>query len=524
MGETRKKKLYIWGTGADAECLLQKYHWLIDYCEGFIDSDESKQGQRFHKRLVYSPYSVVLCDEEVYIVIATSKFFREIEGYLKEQFFYNYVGVSEGSLLLSFFSDITENCCKKSEMLYSSKINEILDTFPLTCVGNLLYEKGESVALVYNKAEENYVKQISRNYNIVDVTETNKIIVCTENWEEDIIYWKKQGYCVLPYWFWAIAYIGGVDLEKMKQVSNVLGISVSSMLKHVKGCCDQKEMLLLYGNCQIWTCESLLITSKEFLDRYIIVKTLFVHQMKQQKENIPREFFGYVDLFIYQNVSGVDYPQELHTDTIVGWLREGVRKVCIPNAYFLGYYPQVCSDEYNREYAEFGGVKVFSMGDKNIREMTDKGMSAEEIADTLMNEDFYTKEEVEKNVVSSINELKERERLCDIKISDFIMEWYTKKKLFYIQNHPSCFLINELLQRVFLYLGETYTFKVDQGEESDYREIFIYPSVAKALSLPFAKEKYCYFRQVDPNPSDMLQYVQAYQKYCSKKKEEKNVQ
>ena len=85
--------------------------------------------------------------------------------------------------------------------------------------------------------------------------------------------------------------------------------------------------------------------------------------------------------------------------------------------------------------------------------------------------------------------LRQREKDSDVKISDFIEEWFRKRQLFFTENHPTCFLLNEVLKRVFACFHENYDFKIERGFENRRYELFIYPSVAKALNLSFVKEK-----------------------------------
>jgi len=52
-------KIYVWGTGANWEHICKMYKYLVnididDYIEGFIDSDQNKQGKIFHNKQVYA--------------------------------------------------------------------------------------------------------------------------------------------------------------------------------------------------------------------------------------------------------------------------------------------------------------------------------------------------------------------------------------------------------------------------------------------------------------------------------------
>lgn len=634
-----KWKLCIWGTGDDAIRLANRHHFITEICDFYIDSDEKKWDDTFGGCIVVSPRDVDFTEDNIFVIIATSKYYHEVEAYLKRQNCKDYVSWKEPNLLELLFPTYNEDiankiaeyeklyrqfpqmskefsrnvleyiftgsvdfvsnmdslsvicCCgnvyyllvlsdieydevkiiqngnflaigksnKKRNMLeichteklkslrnpqcsnnitiqlYDdekmiglihnsncervSKEKNLFRLFPIFYRSNLLFKENEEVA-IYVKDDMGIEKSIfQKYYNLVDMSETKKVIVCTDDWENEVQYWSKKGYQALPYWFYFIGMTGGIDYKKICIVSEALDISVGNMMKHVKVNCGEKEMLMFYGNCQIISYISLLITSKELLKKYIIVNIMHICEIKQFSVGLTKDFFQEIDLFIYQHISKDNkFSAQMSTDVIISYLRKDARKVCIPNAYFIGYFPQTCGEPNAIMIPHLGSV-AFYIGDCNIRKMTDKGMDAKDIAEIIAKDDFYSKEEVILNVEQSFKALEERERICDVRISDFIRLWYQKRQLFYTHNHPSCFLLGEILYRIFSFLGEKYYFEIDKGFENLERETFIYPSVAKALNLPFAKREYCYWRKLNTEPSDIEQYVMAYQKYCCKKRD-----
>ena len=50
--------------------------------------------------------------------------------------------------------------------------------------------------------------------------------------------------------------------------------------------------------------------------------------------------------------------------------------------------------------------------------------------------------------IEGINILKEKEKTSDVKISDFILKNYKKKKLFYTQNHPTHIILEEMSKQI----------------------------------------------------------------------------
>ena len=58
--------------------------------------------------------------------------------------------------------------------------------------------------------------------------------------------------------------------------------------------------------------------------------------------------------------------------------------------------------------------------------------------------DFNYKQRFE----TSIDKLKEREKICDIKVSKFIVDNIKTHKLFFTQNHPTPFVFTHICQQI----------------------------------------------------------------------------
>jgi hypothetical protein len=198
----------------------------------------------------------------------------------------------------------------------------------------------------------------------------------------------------------------------------------------------------------------------------------------------------------------------LSSNRLVGMLSEAAKCCCIPNVYFKGYFPQYTRNVYNPQN------NPCPYGDKNIQNMWDS-LQSKEIAEIIKSENFYSKDECFQNVFDSLADLMEREKQCDVIISDYIRENYQKQQLFFTVNHPCNIVLLELLNRVFEYCGNrAYSFDLSNAWENDARNMFIYPSVAKNLELLWAKNKYCWGRHIKKQPSDIYGYVEDYISIC----------
>ena len=280
-----------------------------------------------------------------------------------------------------------------------------------------------------------------------------------------------------------------------------------------------RKIICFYGNCQIMWENSLVAHSSQVMKSYYLLWLGPVYLLDKEIGEINKNILKQIDIFIYQHVGAEGkIPERFSTDTIIEQLRKDATRVCIPNVYFKGYFPQFCSNKFNPTVPEVDGGEngAFPYGDANIETMA-KQFTPNEIAKELLREDFYTKEQCMDNVNQSIMELKKRETICDVIISDYILENYRKIRLFYTVNHPVNLVLKVLLSRVFKYIDMEIN-DIDEIliNENDGREIFVYPSVIKALELSFGKERYCWFKKLKEEPSDMYDYVNAYLAYCGK--------
>ncbi len=315
---------------------------------------------------------------------------------------------------------------------------------------------------------------------------------------------------------------GLLDYKRLKTISMRNKIKKEKLVAQIKKYFG-RELLAVYGNCQIMSINSILRSSKKLMDRYIILSFPPVQSFDNEEKlyGVDAKIMEQIDVFMYQLVSRTNkFSEKLATDCLTKNLNHNVKTCIIPNVYFTGYFPQYVANRFNPIDYYVNGP--FPYGDKNIEEMwADK--SAEEISELLKNDDFYSKDEVLDNVEASFGELEKREKDCNVIISDYLRKNYKYKRCFYSTNHVSNFVLLELLQRALKYLEiDADDFKLSKTWENDGREIPIYPSVQKILQLDFYKERYCYFKLVKEEPSSLEEYVDDYIKYCKPVWEAKN--
>lgn len=86
--------------------------------------------------------------------------------------------------------------------------------------------------------------------------------------------------------------------------------------------------------------------------------------------------------------------------------------------------------------------------------MKKKGLNLNDILELYNSDklDFKYDERKEKG----INILKSKEKTCDIKISDFILENYKKQQLFYTPNHPAPIILKIMAKQILKKLNINY--------------------------------------------------------------------
>lgn len=385
---------------------------------------------------------------------------------------------------------------------------------------NFIHSDDYSILCNNERYKEKYVTLFTKG-------DENKVISSIEGNEEAVIVidddWKGYDENVVPFWMCLIwdNYRTYLDYRKLYIVSNLLEIKLGEMLNKLKDYCN-KELLVAYGNCQVMSINSIIETSKNILSNYIVLNVPPVYEIKSN-ETLKTDVIKQIDVLIYQKVADDNRWSLQHaTNYIIDNLCTNAKKVCIPNIYYDGYFPQTSTlNKYNPMKLKFvNGLMPYA--DKNIEKLYwEENLSADEISRRIVSEDFYLPSEVIDNSENSILELKEREKVCDVIISDIIESKYKEKRLFYSLNHPINEIILLLVKRAFQYLNiKCDDISMEKSFENSGRIIPIYPSVEKALGLTFSQDKFFYHKGFQEEPVDIIQYCKDYINYCFENNED----
>jgi len=209
---------------------------------------------------------------------------------------------------------------------------------------------------------------------------------------------------------------------------------------------SNKKKCILYGNCQatVYLYNKLIITP-HFYNLYEIISYVN-HDRDQVKKLKVIDIYELknCDLFIYQPLA--ESHGVYSTNNILKFIKNTCIKISFPYLYNSSFYTVYFEDASTRWTTE----TLVNCGWKNIILLINRGSTLNKILN-LFDEgklDFYFQERF--NICLEL--LKEKEKNCTIKVSNFILSNYLKKRLFLTQNHPSDFLntfiINEILDHI----------------------------------------------------------------------------
>ena len=288
-------------------------------------------------------------------------------------------------------------------------------------------------------------------------------------------------------------------------IRNVLSesscIEVIENVKKISG----KKCALIFGNCQTEQLNKIFWRHIQFNREYFLLQ---IPAVCDYKDWIVEFIFGgggqflqQVDLFISQHVKEANrFGTKIATKNIVTQLREDAKIIWIPNAYFDGYFPQYTHNARNIVIND-EPTGLFPNGDRfidEIMENSEMNPDIEKILDRICDPDFISPEIIQNQTEKSLDELKNREWICDVKISDYIEDNFRDEQIFWSINHPSSLVLFELAKRIWRLIGMRSENFLDRemlfNPEDIYglriQDIPIYPSVQRFFGFKKCLDKY----------------------------------
>jgi hypothetical protein len=167
------------------------------------------------------------------------------------------------------------------------------------------------------------------------------------------------------------------------------------------------------------------------------------YQYINNKINLPTNILNECDIFIYQPIDkrhGI-YSTEKGENNIMSYLKPDCLKISFPYLYNSGIWG-ITKDAIDKDDGTECGNR------DSIAKL--KSKSLEEVID------MYRANKIDFNYKSrfemSLSKLQEKEKKCDIHVSEFIKNNIKTNKLFFTQNHPTpylfAFVSNQILELI----------------------------------------------------------------------------
>ena len=190
---------------------------------------------------------------------------------------------------------------------------------------------------------------------------------------------------------------------------------------------QKKKIAVMFGNCQTAILQKMMSFHSDFRKAYTFFEVPAFYEYKSEAE--INEFKGdrllweSIDLLIYQHLDKDNhYSPHLASEYFISKVGDKCHKICISIPCFDGYFPQLAPCPRNWGDEDFCQGGLFAQGDRYIDGLVQEGYSVDEIIRIVSADDFLTEQEVDDCCNRSLEELKRKEQIVDVKIYDYIRD------------------------------------------------------------------------------------------------------
>ena len=258
--------------------------------------------------------------------------------------------------------------------------------------------------------------------------------------------------------------------------------------------------IIIYSNCQF----DGIIPNLKLNLKNINIFTLENYSFIRKQIPLPIKKLNECDIFIYQPIRkehGIYSTTPDINNSIMSYLPSTCLKISFPYIYNSGIWGLTKDAIANDDGSKQGNRDVIELLKDNSLDKIIKMYNNNEI-------NFNYKQRFE----SSLNKLKQREKLCDIHISQFIVDNIQKHKLFFTQNHPTPFIFTHICQQILDIIKIKFQ---DNIIQSNYK-FANYNSLCRGESWPISKSdisywKFDYIKLPDKNVDEY--YIDLITKY-----------
>ncbi len=274
-----------------------------------------------------------------------------------------------------------------------------------------------------------------------------------------------------------------------------------------------KDVVLLHGNCHMAIIKKFLLSSSAFRNHYAIYPyPLLISETKEFRTE--PEIFRHIEIWIHQDIRrNNQFGYKVSDEYIQSYVSPGIKEIIIPHLYGIGkmLFPQSIAlggnEAINDGLDEDG---IFLHGDKVIEEAISRGMNIDEIIEYCKSDSVMSEEEIKYNFSVGMAKLREREKLWDIPIYDFIKDNYQEEKLFHDDGHPTNFVMKRIAEEILKRL-QIYDLQIHCDSRMDLNEKCVYPIVKKVLGLRWEDKE---IRVTGKKLAEYMDFEEYIREYC----------
>ena len=212
--------------------------------------------------------------------------------------------------------------------------------------------------------------------------------------------------------------------------------------------------LVFYTNCQYSGLDYFI---KKHINK-IETKHIENYSIIKNKNKIPFDILKQADIFIYQPIDkkhGIYSTDTSVENNIMSYLSPNCKIISFPYIYNSSLWiliPPANADGYIGNYADMDKY----INREPIEKLKVKGYSLDEVLQ------MYSKGEIDFDYKNRFNKsieiLKKKEELCDVKVAAFIEKNIKKHKLFFTQNHPTTCVFIHCVNQILSILGHNHKY------------------------------------------------------------------
>lgn len=267
-----------------------------------------------------------------------------------------------------------------------------------------------------------------------------------------------------------------------------------------------KKMALAYGNCHMRAVKRYMELSCKFDSQYGFYP---LHEIQNLKKFPSDDIIRHADLILHQSIQENNkYGKQYASERLLEKASENSIILSLPNLYGLpkALFPQLVKEEKQKKLQN-----SFMIGTEiNVARWICEGKKIEDMAYYIQCGGVYSDSEIKMYWKEFINKLLDREKQWDVKISDYILNYYKTQKLFSDTWHISTVMARVIAERTLLKMGICERIEETIPCLDDY-EVFLYEDVKRALGITWNEHFIRQYTRFHPKKChlNLIEYIKV---------------